>query len=261
VVGAIVSTRRTAVWVLVCTAAVGWGLAAGVEISGHADAFHHHMLLEGGQSLGGALLTFVLAWQVMVAAMMLPSTLPMVELFAAASSRETHPRRTIAAFLAGYAVVWMAFGVVALLGDAALHRIVDDTPALDARPWLVTGALLVVAGVAQFLPLTQACLRSCRHPFAYLLEHYRPTALGGFSVGSNHGLYCLGCCWALMLVMFALGVANLIVMATLTGVMVYEKTGRHGTRLAGMVGIALIGLGVVVLLHPGWLPAALRGVE
>jgi predicted metal-binding membrane protein len=90
----------------------------------------------------------------------------------------------------------------------------------------------------------------CRHPAAYLLRHYRRGVPEAFRLGWGHGLFCLGCCWALMLLMFAEGVANLTWMAALATVMVYEKTGRQGDRVARLVGIALLGLAALVLAHP-----------
>jgi predicted metal-binding membrane protein len=112
---------------------------------------------------------------------------------------------------------------VALAGAAALHGLVGSVPSLAERPWVVAAALLATAGAAQFLPLTRACLRACRHPYAFLLTRFRPGVAAAFRLGRDHGLYCLGCCWALMLVMFAAGVADLWWMAGLTAVMVYEN--------------------------------------
>jgi predicted metal-binding membrane protein len=245
---------------LVVAVAAAWVVALIAEAGGRSSGFHHDALLEGSLPLVLALGVFIAAWQLMIVAMMLPSTLPMVRLFGNASSAHPEPGRAQAAFLGGYVLVWTTFGAIAFVGDAGLHRTVDATPWLAERPWVVAGALLVAAGGAQFLPLTQACLRSCRHPFAYLLHRFRPGTRAGFQLGRDHGLYCLGCCWGLMLVMFAAGVANLSWMAGLTAVMVYEKVGRHGQRLAPIVGVVLVAWGVLVAAHAGWLPHALSGV-
>ena len=110
--------------------------------------------------------------------------------------------------------------------------------------------MLAIAGGFQFSSLKERCLSKCRHPAPYLLAHYRRGAGGGFRLGFGHGLFCLGCCWALMLVMFAAGVAVLWWMAVLTAVMVYEKTGRHGEALTPLVGIALLGLAALSFTHP-----------
>jgi predicted metal-binding membrane protein len=198
--------------------------------------------------LGPALVAFAAAWALMVVAMMLPSALPMIGLHATAVAAHERPAVAQAAFLAGYGTVWTAAGVVALAGATALHGLVGATPGLAERPGAMAGILLATAGAAQFLPLTQACLRACRHPYAFLLTRFRPGVSAAFRLGRDHGLHCLGCCWALMLVMFAAGVADLWWMAGLTAVMVYEKIGRRGTQLATVVGVVLVAAGGVVLL-------------
>ena len=165
----------------------------------------------------------------------------------------------MAAFLGGYAAVWTVFGALAFLADLVLHRVVDATPWLQTRPWIVAGALLAVAGAFQFSSLKDKCLDKCRLPRPYLMQHYRRGTAAAFRLGRGHGVFCLGCCWALMLIMFAVGVANLWWMALLGGVMVYEKVGRHGKRLTPVVGVALLVWAAMVVAHPGWLPASLAG--
>jgi predicted metal-binding membrane protein len=190
----------------------------------------------------------------MVAAMMLPSSLPLIRLFQAASARQERPTRARAAFFLGYAAVWSGFGALAFLGDAGLHHVVDSVAWLEARPWLIGGGALAGAGLFQFSGLKDACLSKCRQPGPYLLSHYRRGAAGGFRLGFGHGIFCLGCCWALMLVMFAAGVAVLWWMAGLTAVMVYEKTGRHGAAATRVIGALLLVLAAVAFAHPPWFP-------
>jgi predicted metal-binding membrane protein len=178
-------------------------------------------------------------------------------LFGAASAGQPRPRVVMAAFLAGYALVWTAFGAIAFTGDLFVHRTVDSTPWLHARPWLIAGGVLAIAGAFQFTPLKDACLRACRHPGIYLTRHYERGIVGAFRLGRGHGIFCLGCCWALMLVMFAAGVANLWWMAALTALMVYEKTGAGGRRAVPVAGLTLLALAALVLAHPSWLPGVL----
>ena len=121
--------------------------------------------------------------------------------------------------------------------------------------------MIAAAGAFQFSSLKDRCLDQCRHPAAFLLRHYRRGAGEAFRLGRDHGLFCLGCCWALMLLMFAAGVANLMWMGLLTAVMVYEKVGRHGRRLAPIVGAALLAWSAFVLVHPAWLPSAVSGIS
>jgi len=188
---------------------------------------------------------------------MLPTSLPMIQLFGRAAAAA--PRRGAAktAFLAGYLAIWSLSGGVAFLGDVQLHRLVHAWPWLDQHDWVIAGSTLLVAGAFQFSDLKQRCLSACRHPAAYLMRHYQRGLGSAFRMGTGHGLFCLGCCWALMLVMFGAGVANLIWMAPLALVMLVEKTARNGDRLSAPVGITLLALGALVLVHPAWLPSLL----
>ena len=112
----------------------------------------------------------------------------------------------------------------------------------------------MLAGAFQFSDLKKKCLSECRNPGAFLLKHYRRGIGEAFRMGRGHGFFCLGCCWALMLVGFAVGVANLAWMAVLTLLMLFEKTGKGGERGVAPIGFGLIALGVLVLLNPSWLP-------
>ena len=234
-----------------------WVLAFAAQTSGRATLLNHGALIEGTPfrsppPLWVALPLFLLAWQVMVVAMMLPSSLPMVRLFGAASARVARPAATRLAFLGGYLIVWGGFGAVAFVQDIGIHRLVDHTPWLAQHPWLIGGAALALAGAFQFSALKERCLTECRHPAAYLLQHYRRGVGNGFRLGWGHGMFCLGCCWALMLLMFAAGVAQLWWMAALTALMVYEKVGRGGDRVTPFAGVALFALSALVLVHPAW---------
>jgi predicted metal-binding membrane protein len=234
--------------------AAAWGLALLAEGTGHGRQFHHDSLIEGGLNPWAALGLFLVSWQAMIAAMMLPSSLPMIRLFRRISTDQPHRGTARASFLAGYFAVWTLFGLIALAGDMVIHRLVHASPWLDAHTWLIAAGVLIGAGIFQFTPLKDACLKACRNPGAYLLAHYRRGIGEGFSLGRDHGLFCLGCCWALMLVSFAAGVANLAWMAVMTLIMVFEKTGPRGDRGVIPIGAALIALGCLVLVDPAWLP-------
>lgn len=243
-------------------AIASWAAMLGLLAVGGTEVLAHHAILESTSvALPMALLLFIASWQLMTGAMMLPSSLPVVAVFSRLASRQAAPRRAFGAFLAGYFVVWTAFALVALGGDAALHVLVDRWPWLAERPWLITGSVLVAAGVFQLSPLKERCLTECRNPLEFVWRRYRPGARGAWRLGVAHGIFCFGCCWALMLVMFALGVGSLVLMAALTGVMVLEKTTRFGARLVSPVAWGLIALGGVVLLtrtvaaHAGHLDA------
>ena len=166
----------------------------------------------------------------------------------------------MAAFLGGYALVWTAFGSLAFVGDTMVHATVDRTPWLQHHEWLIAGGTLAIAGAFQFSRAEGPLPGGVPPPRApSCLRHYERGLAGGFALGRRHGLFCLGCCWALMLLMFAAGVANLWWMAGLTALMVYEKTGPGGRRAVPVAGIALLACAALVLAHPHWLPPILGG--
>ncbi len=242
--------------VVIATVAA-WALSVGAELVGRGHAFRHDALIEGGLPVPAALVLFVLTWQVMLAAMMLPSSLGMLRTFARLAVTQPDPARSTAAFVGAYTMVWTGFGLAAFSGDAILHRAVDGSPWLAAHRWLIGGGVLLIAGAFQFSSLKDLCLRECRTPLGFLMERYRPGVGGAFGVGISHGLFCLGCCWALMLVGFAAGAGNLLWMAGLTTVMVIERTVPWGKAVVRPLGMAFIALAVLVLLHPAWLPPLL----
>jgi predicted metal-binding membrane protein len=243
---------------------LAWAVTILAQSNGTAALLNHGHLIEGDRfgappPLWVALPLFLVAWQVMVVAMMLPSSLPMVRLFRATAARQPRPVAVRWAFLSGYLLVWGAFGAVAFLQDIAIHRLVDRTPWLEAHPWVIAGGALAIAGAFQFSALKEKCLTECRHPAAFLLQHYRRGVDGAFRLGRKHGVFCLGCCWALMLVMFAAGVANLLWMGVLGALMFYEKVGRAGQRVSHVAGVLLLILGALVFFHPAGLPSFLGG--
>jgi predicted metal-binding membrane protein len=236
--------------------AIAWTLALAAQASGAAAFLHHDALIEGDLPLWVALALFAAAWQAMIVAMMLPSSLPLMRLFGAVAAGRPRPRRLRASFYGGYALVWTAFGVLAVLFDVAVHSTVDSWAWLARHEWLIGGGLLAAAGAFQFTPLKYACLDRCRAPGAFLLRYYERGSAGALRLGLRHGAFCLGCCWALMLVMFAAGVASLVWMAILTAVMVLEKTHSVGRQLAPVVGVALIGFSSIVLAYGAYASGA-----
>jgi predicted metal-binding membrane protein len=242
--------QPTIVWVI----AGAWVLALAAQASGREAVLHHGALINGTLPFWAALALFLVAWQVMIAAMMLPSSLPLMRIFNRMAAAQPHARRAMLACIGGYALVWTGFGAAAFVFDLGVHRSVDAWPWLAEHSWLIAGGVLVLAGAFQFSSLKQACLKVCRHPGAFLLRHYRRGTAAGLRIGVHHGAFCLGCCWALMLVAFAAGVANLAWMAVFTAIMVFEKTGSGGDRGAAPIGVGLLVLGALVLVHPAWLP-------
>jgi len=237
--------------------AVAWAAAIAAAGTGKASFLNHDALFEGGVPTWAALVLFMAAWQAMVAAMMLPSSLPMVRHFGQVAVRQGRRPGAVAAFVGGYFVVWTLFGAGAVVGDGVVHGLADGVSWIERHPWVVTGSVLVATGAFQFSALKDKCLTDCRAPASFLVHQYLRGVHGSLRLGVAHGWYCLGCCWPLMLLMFAAGVANLVWMAALTAVMVYEKVGRAGRRLTPVVGVVFLVWGVLVVAHPPWLPGEL----
>jgi predicted metal-binding membrane protein len=243
--------------VVLAAIAAAWLAALAAQATGAAALLHHDALIAHGPALWVAVPVFLLAWQVMVAAMMLPSSLPLVRLFAAVSAAQPHARSAMAGFLGGYALVWSAFGALAFTLDLGVHAAIHASPWLHEHEWLLGGSVLALAGAFQFTKLKDACLDTCRHPAAFMLRFYERGTAGGLRLGARHGVFCVGCCWALMLVMFAAGVASLVWMALLTAVMVHEKTRPLGARAVPVTGVALLGAGSTTLLYSAYATGAL----
>lgn len=214
-----------------------------------------------GWSLPGAV-AFVAMWTVMMAAMMLPAMTPMVLTFAAAQARRT---RTMAIptwiFVAGYLLVWLVAGVLVYGLVQTASTVVSHLTSAEWERWtpLALGAVLLGAGLYQFTPLKRTCLAHCRSPLAFVALHWRDGRTGALRMGLRHGVYCLGCCWALFTVLVAAGVMSVAWMLLLTLVVAIEKLLPLGQRASAGIGVALIVLGLAVasgtVLMP-WLAAA-----
>jgi predicted metal-binding membrane protein len=190
-------------------------------------------------------------WGVMMAGMMLPSASPMLLLYGTTARRGSDPGSAVgrvAAMASGYVLVWLLFSAGATLLQRIASRLLLLTPMMEpARPW-VGGVLLVAAGAYQFTPLKAACLGACRSPLSFIMQRSRPGTFGAFVMGADHGRYCLGCCWALMLLLFAGGVMNLSVIVALTAFVLIEKLAPFGVHSGRLAGVALIGLGLWMFL-------------
>ncbi|CAL9620669.1 hypothetical protein SUDANB176_05837 [Streptomyces sp. enrichment culture] len=211
-----------------------------------------------GPGMSPALPLFLLLWVTMMVAMMFPSMAPVAITWARAIGRQSagaaRAART-AQFAGGYLLVWTAFGLVAYGALAATARLVDGRP--DAGRWLGAAAFLL-AGLYQFGPLKRVCLLHCRNPLSHLVRYarFRPWARD-LRVGAHHGLYCVGCCWGLMIVLVPLGVMNVAAMAALAAVVFLEKLWRWGPWLTRAVGIAFLVLAALAPFQE-WLLPGLR---
>jgi predicted metal-binding membrane protein len=216
----------------------------------------HGMDAGPGTDLGG-LGWYVGIWVTMMAAMMLPSVAPMVLIFA----RLSHDRRESGRaatptwiFVAGYLIAWMAYGVVAYAFYRAAKGVAPDFLGWDRAGRYVAGAALVLAGLYELTPLKDVCLRHCRGPLHFVLTGWRNGAGGALRMGVEHGAYCIGCCWGLMLALFALGVMTLTWMALIGAVIFMQKVLPFGRRLVPVFATAFVVVGIWVAVAPGSVP-------
>ena len=213
-----------------------------------------------GTDLGG-LGWFLGIWVTMMAAMMLPSALPMVLLFGRVTEGRRDSGSTLmptAFFVAGYLSAWTAVGLVAF-GLARLVRGLESGfLSWDEQGPIVAGAALVAAGLYQLAPLKRLCLRHCRSPLSFVLRRWRDGPVGAARMGAAHGAYCIGCCAGLMLILFALGVMSLLWMAIVAALVFAEKVGPAGDRLSPLVAVTLVGAGIWIAVDPGSFPGLVQ---
>lgn len=223
-------------------AAAAWLVLAGWQASAYGRYLDHDGL--AGSGLGDVALVaiFLGGWLLMLVAMMLPSTFSLVGLFVGVVARRPDRRSVLASLIGGYLVVWLGAGLVALAADSVLHGLSRHVGWIEGHPWAVAAAVVALAGAYQFSTVKERCLEKCRSPRLLIVAAWRgqrPVA-DAFTLGVRHGRYCVGCCWALMIVMFALGLGSLGWMLLLGAVMAIEKNAVWGARLTGPLGAALL---------------------
>lgn len=209
-----------------------------------------HMTMPGMELADTAALAFAM-WTVMMVGMMLPSAAPAV-LFYGALVRKSRERGSILPavwiFVGGYLCVWTAFSLAAALLQAALLKALLVTPMLVSASKPLSAAILVAAGIYQWLPLKNVCLRNCRHPIEFFAMRWRAGAGGALRMGLEHGLYCLGCCWMLMLLLFVAGAMDLLWVAVIAGSVFVEKLLPGAPYTSRIAGLALVAWGLYVLI-------------
>jgi predicted metal-binding membrane protein len=208
-----------------------------------------HQGLEQGAGAADTLL-FVAGWLLMTVAMMLPTTWPLLVTFQALIRRRRRPGLLVGLLAAGYVVTWSIVGLLLHSGDRLVHAGVEAIPWLGAHAGLISAGTVLLAGVYQFAPLKYRCLDECRSPLGFLLNHWRGTSerREAFMLGVRHGLFCVGCCWSLMLLMFAVGIGSLAWMFALGAIMATEKNATWGRGLSRPLGLVLIGAGSALCL-------------
>jgi predicted metal-binding membrane protein len=227
-----------------------WSLSPYARFLGH-DALAH-LPVAIGRDYFMLLSLFITGWTLMTVAMMLPTSLPLISLFRRVVRQRPQPHRLVILLIAGYLGVWMGFGLLAHLGDWMLHEMVGRSLWLALHPWLISAVIFLLAGIYQFTPLKHYCLEKCRSPLTFIMEnwHGKHDQLEALALGIRHGLFCLGCCWSLMLLMFAVGMGNLGWMLSLSAIMALEKNLPGGWRLGKPLGVILITWAVALALIP-----------
>jgi len=233
------------------TGNLGSGSSVGISIA------TPHMTAWGPADWGA----MFIMWAVMMAAMMVPTAAPMILLFATVNRRRQEQQRPYVStlvFLAGYVVIWVGFAGGATVGNWALHThgllssmagstIGGATMGGSSASSILGGILLLAAGVFQWSPLKYACLSHCRTPMGFLMSDWREGTGGALKMGLKHGVFCLGCCWILMALLFVLGVMNLVWIAALAAFVLLEKVVPRGQMLGRAAGLLLMIWGGLVV--------------
>ncbi len=235
-VGALISLAWLTIWV--------WGHSPYARYLSHGEL--GQVSLNGGLLLLGVV--FVIGWVIMLIAMMLPTSLPLVMLFRNVISERPNRTWLVVSLILGYLGAWTAFGIAAYIGDWGLHRLVSQVNWLEVNAWMIGVSTLVLAGIYQFTPLKYICLTKCRTPRSFIIEHWHGgnERLEALQLGIHHGMFCIGCCWTLMLLMFALGLGNIGWMLILGAIMAAEKNMAWGRKLSAPLGATLVSSGVVL---------------
>jgi predicted metal-binding membrane protein len=241
--------KRLAAFCVIALAGLGW-LSLGLMVTGTSTvgALCRSLTISAWSVTSFAIIAAM--WGAMTLAMMLPSAAPMILTYAEiADTAARKGERIVSPFVlaAGYSAVWLGFAAAATLGQFVFTRAAWLDAVMAPANELFSGVIFIAAGAYQFTALKHACLTQCQRPFPFFFTNWASTSRGVFRLGFIQGLYCLGCCWAMMLLMFAVGVMNVIWMAALGVVMTFEKIGS-GKRFTYVVGAALIAGGVAFIV-------------
>jgi predicted metal-binding membrane protein len=225
---------------LACSAAA-WVALMAVSASPWSGALEHTALENLGEH-PWAIASLTAGWVLMIAAMMLPTSVPMLALFARLTAARPDQRELMAILVGVYMLVWTGTGVAMHVADFGLHRLVDHWRWLAENSWVISASTLALAGAYQLSPPKERCAARCRTPQGFIRAHWHGGAARAdtWRLALAHASYCVGCCWALMLVMFSVGVGSLAWMLALTAVMAAEKTPKLGHRMRAPVGIWLL---------------------
>lgn len=246
---------RAPVWAgLAVMVALSWLYLADMHLgpSGMVDGMAHHAMRTERVQLNGLPATFVM-WCVMMVAMMLPTAVPAISLFLRLFGKR-HPTGAAAVtttmYVVGYLGAWIGYAVFAALAQEAFTQSSMLTPTAASASRVMSGLVLLAAGIFQFTPLKTACLTKCRAPLGFFLAEWRDGKTGALVLGLRHGSYCVGCCWALMMVLFVVGVMNLAWMALLSVFSLGEKSVPARWHLSRIMGAILVAWGTSIAVSP-----------
>jgi predicted metal-binding membrane protein len=210
-----------------------------------------------GLTMGMSTMVFMGIWMVMMVAMMFPTAAPMILTFALVHAGKRQRGQSFVptwVFVSAYLLIWTLFGALAYAAAAAAEGLAQQSMWLMENAGRIGGLILALAGIYQLTPLKNTCLAKCRSPFGFLLGSWRDGYAGAFRMGLEHGMYCLGCCWLLFVILFPLGIMNVAAMAVITLLIFAEKSFPMGQRIGQFAASALIAYGALAVLVPGALP-------
>jgi predicted metal-binding membrane protein len=214
---------------------------------------------QGGMGLtaGMAAPLFLAIWVAMMVAMMFPTAAPMILTFSRVSANRRQRGQAFVptwVFVSGYLAVWTLFGVLAYLLAVGADALAEQFVLLRDNAARIGGVVLILAGIYQLTPLKRSCLTKCRSPLNFVLKSWRDGHVGALRMGLDHGLYCLGCCWLLFVILFPLGTMNVAAMAVITLLIFAEKSLPVGKQIAHVAALVMVAYGLLVIFVPGALP-------
>lgn len=242
-----VRDQRVFVTALTGLVALSWASLWALGRSPYGQLAHAH---GAGNHDAWTVYISLAGWTLMIVAMMLPTTLPLIALFHSFVRARANRVRLTAVLVAGYLWIWTLVGLVVYAGNHLIRGAVEQVSWLEANLWVIGAGVLLLAGLYQFTALKHKCLEKCRSPLSFIMAHWH----GGrqeqeaFHLGVRHGVFCIGCCWSLMLLMFVVGVGSLAWMLALAAVMAVEKNAPWGRRLSTPLGVLLVGLGIALVV-------------
>ena len=234
---------------LLILAAIAWGV-----LIWQAPAMNSQGM---GLTMGMSAALFIAIWAVMMVAMMLPAAAPMILMFSAVYAGKRQKEQPFVPtwiFVSAYLLVWILCGVIAYPLALGADKLAAQSMWIMENGARFGGVILIAAGLYQLSPLKRICLSKCRSPFQFIVTSWREGYSGAFRMGFEHGVYCLGCCWLLFLILFPLGIMNIAVMALVTVLIFAEKVFPIGPRIAQLAALVLIAYGVLVIFMPNLLP-------